>query len=369
MKKLVISALTASVASATALASESEWARLDRDVQALSASLSSLEKSEVQLSGYIRAAYLSSSDVTVASETPGEDADLGDFSVLNARLKASGTVGDVEYVLMAGFEDGGTASILKDAYINIPIGANLKVRTGQFKAIVARDSLVSSSKLFFVDRSELGTLFGSRREGIALMGNFEAFDWAITVQDGTDGAGDELFFAVRGAIDLMGDGVDMIEGAYGAPEDIEGTIGVSYWDDGTLDEGDGFLVEATMAAQMYSINAYVADIGDEVYRGNESGSLLGGYNSMLDTSFIGADSTPFGIMATFMITQPTPEQGGWEIGARFQDMDDVADTNIIDLGINYYASGHDYKYFLQYKTIDSDAGDADLIAIGVNVGF
>jgi hypothetical protein len=283
--------------------------------------------------------------------------DLGDFDVLNARIKLTGKRGDVEYVLMVGAEDAGSASLLKDAYINVPIGANLKVRAGQFKALIARDSLVSTSKLFFTDRSELGDLFGSRREGVALMGTFEAFDWAITVQDGTDGAGDEYVFAVRGAIAFLGDGVDLVEGAYGAPDEIEGTAGVAYWDDGTLDDGDGFLIEATLAASMYSVNVWVADIGDDIYLGNGN------------SEFFVPDSTPYGVMGTFMLTQATPEQAGWELGARFQDMDDMVDTNILDIGVNYYADGHDYKYFLNFKTIDSDTVEADIITLGFSLGF
>ncbi len=194
MKKLVISALAASMASATALASESEWADLDRDVQALSASLAGLESSGVKLGGYIRAAYITSSDVTTTSGN-----DLGDFDVLNARLKATGSRGDIGYVLQAGFEDGGSASILKDAYVNIPVGANLTVRAGQFKGIISRDSLVSSSRLLFAERSEIGSLFSSRREGVALMGTFDTFD---VVGDDTAGKGnveidtDEGFLAL-----------------------------------------------------------------------------------------------------------------------------------------------------------------------------
>lgn len=354
MKKLVISAITASVASGSALASESEWARLDRDVQALSASLSSLETTGPTVSGYIRAAYFNSGDEYYS---PSMDADLGDFDVLNARLKVSGKRGDVGYVLQFGGENAGSSSMLLDAYVDVPIGANLNVRAGQFKALIARDSLVSSSKLFFTDRSELGSLFATRGEGLALRGNFEAFDWAITVQDGTDGAGDEYVFAVRGAFDFLGDGLDMVEGAYGAPDDVEGTIGVAYWDDGTLEDGNGLLVEATLAASMYSVNLWVADIADDLYTGNGS------------NEFFVADSTPFGVMGTFMITQPSPEQGGWEVGARFQDMDDMVDTNIIDIGVNYYADGHNYKYFANYKTIDSDTVEADIISVGLSLGF
>lgn len=367
MKKLVISAVAASVASATALASESEWARLDRDVQALSASLTADEASPVKLSGYIRLAYIHSGDLTVG--TPPDDKDVGDFEVLQARLKASGTRGNVEYVLQAGLESAGSESLLKDAYVNIGIGETLKVRAGQFKNLIARDSLVSSSRLFFADRSEIGTLFSSRAEGVALLGYFEAFEWMLSVQDGTDDAGDDYVISLRGVLHLLGNGVDNVEGAYGAPEGVEGTVGAAYWDDGNLDEGDGFLVEATLASNMFSLNAWVADMGDDLYTGNESSSIFGSYLPSGSGSLISPDSTPFGVMATFMVTQATPDQGGWEVGVRFQDMDDMADTNVMDAGVNYYASGHNYKYFLQYKKVDSDDGDADAIIFGLNVGY
>jgi len=358
MKKLVISAVAASMASATALASESEWSGLDRDVQALSASVSGLESTGPDFGGYIRFAYLTSSDIEVA---PGVD--LGGFEVLEARLRATGKRGDVEYVLQAGFQNAFSANEgvnLEDAYVNIPIGSNLHVRAGQFRALVARDALVRASRLFFADRSEIGNLFEARNQGLALLGAFDAFDWAVTIQDGTDGDGDDYLIALRGEFAFLGDGVDMIEGSYGAPDQVEGTLAASYWDDGAVDDASGILVQATVAAAMYSVNVWFADIGD----------ALSTPNALDPTAILlSADSTPFGITGTFMVTPATADQGGWELGVRFQDMDDANDTNVIDFGVNYYAAGHDYKYFLHYKTIDGDAGDADLIVLGLNVGF
>lgn len=366
MKQLVICAVAASMASASALASESEWATLDRDVQALSASLSGLEDSNTKFSGYIRAAYVSSGDVAVGAN------DLGDFDILEARLKASGTRHGIDYVFQIGAESAGSASLLKDAYLNIPIGANLKVRAGQFKGIICRDSLVSTSKLFFADRSQIGGLFSTRREGIALLGEFEGFDWAVTIQDGTDSAGDEYLLALRGEIDLLGDGIDMVEGAYGAG-DVEATAAVSYWDDGAVDNGDGLLFQATLTSKQYSLNAYVADISEGLVTSNGSSSTFPG--GVMATGLIG-DSTPFGIMGTFMIAEPTASQGGWEVGLRFQDLDNGdADTSIIDVGLNYYGAGHDYKYFLHWQSINSTvvgtsaSADADIIRLGVNLGF
>lgn len=353
MKKLVISALAASLTSAAALASESEWADLDRDVQALSASLSGLESSGIKFDGRIRMAYTTSSDVMVGPN------DLGDFEILESRLKATGSRGDIGYVLQVDFSEAGTSGLLKDAYVNVPVGSGLTVRAGQFKGIISRSALLSSGKLFFTDRNQIGGLFSSRREGVALMGSFDTFDWAVTIQDGSDGAGDEYLLALHGNIDFLGEGVDMIDGAYGAGEEIEGTAGVSYWDDGTLNDGTGILFEGAVASNMYSAQIWFADIDKDLYTGNGS------------AGYLMADTTPFGIMGTFMVTQPTESQGGWEVGVRYQDMDDTSSTDILDLGVNYYGCGHNYKYFLHWQSVGSDnaALEADFIRIGMQIGF
>lgn len=368
MKKLVISALAASVASATALASESEWADLDRDVQALSASLNGLESTGPKLDGRLRFVYESSGDIDIPVGTGGEMNDLGNFRLLEARLKATGSRGDIGYVFQAEF--AGTVRLL-DAYINVPIGENLRVRVGQFKALVTRSALVSSGKLFFTDRNLIGALFSGRREGIALLGTFDAFEWSVTVQDGFDAEGDEYFYAIRGQIHFLGEGLadEAPEGAYGAGEEIQGTAGVAYFDDGELDDAAGLLIEAALATSQYSLSAYLADLDEMVYTGN-SGSF--GPGNLFGSVFTGGalnDTSPFGLMGTFMITQATDTQGGWEVGARFQDLDDMNDTNILEVGVNYYGCGHNYKYFLNWENVDNDILDIDIIRLGVALGF
>lgn len=372
MKKLVISALAASLTSAAAIASESEWADLDRDVQALSASLSGLESSGISVDGRIRILYTMSGDRAGFGDAngngiadPGETTnDLGAFSLPEARIKLSGSRGDVGYVVQI---DVTRAPSVLDGYIDIPVGENLSVRAGAFKAIISRNALISSGKLFFADRSEIGSLFSGRDAGAALRGSFDTFHWAITVQNGSDMAGDEYLLALHGELDFLGDGAGMVEGAYGAGDDLAGTVGVSYWDDGQIDDGTGILFEGAVASSMYSANIWVAQI-DGMSDGAGQAALPTSNGS---TGFLVDDSTPFGIMGTFMVAPPTETQGGWEIGARFQDMDDVADTNILDLGVNYYGSGHDYKYFLHWQSIDSDnlAAEGDIIYLGVAVGF
>jgi glycerol-3-phosphate acyltransferase PlsX len=44
-------------------------------------------------------------------------------------------------------------------------------------------------------------------------GDFDALSWWLAIQDGSDGDGDDYFFAGRVAFDFLGDGVGNVEGA------------------------------------------------------------------------------------------------------------------------------------------------------------
>jgi hypothetical protein len=70
-----------------------------------------------------------------------------------------------------------------------------------------------------------------------------------------------------------------------------------------------------------------------------------------------------------MLSEASSEYGAWELGVRFQDFDDSQDTSVVDFGANYYANGHDYKYIINWSSVSSDAGDVDLITLGVNARF
>ena len=45
----------------------------------------------------------------------------------------------------------------------------------------------------------------------------------------------------------MGNGVGNVEGAYGGPDELSGTVSLALYDDGSVNDGTGTLVEAHMA--------------------------------------------------------------------------------------------------------------------------
>jgi len=392
MKKFVFSAAALTL-TGTAVAND-DWAQLDQDIQALSASVTGLEEHGMHIGGRIRAIYQSSSDRPGSLNDLGvaDAADLGGFSVRNARLYASGTTaGDIGYRIEVDFANGGTldrdgnddgtpddpvygeAAIgLLDAYLDIPVGGAISARVGQFRAHVSRDALIDSGNLFFIERSAIGNHFAGRSQGAAISADFGEFDLAFTVQNGADELGDELFYALRGAMDLMGGGTGLIEGAYGAGDEMKASAAISYFSDEEFDNADGFLVEASLATGGFSLQASILDLGDEVSYSNE-------FQENAQTSMaLQADTTPFSLQGTFMLSEASSEYGAWELGVRFQDFDNKStdtdpnpDYTQVDIGANYYANGHDFKYIINWSSLSSDLddGDVDTFSVGVNARF
>lgn len=382
MKKLVFSAAALTL-TGTAVANDSDWAQLDQDIQALSASVQGLEAGNMTFGGRIRAIYANASDL-----------DVGGFSVRNARIfsegavtdsvsyrvevdfgsgpasgfSASGTDDNGDNVTVFGASPGGQIGLL-DAYLDIQVGTQMTARVGQFRGHVLRESLIESGRLFFVERSVVASAFSGRQAGVALLGEFDQFNWGVTVQNGADGVTDELFFAVRGDINLMDKGTQLVEGAYGVNDQSEATIGASYFSDESVQDADGFAVDGSFATRQFSVRAALVSFGDgfSPAGADQEGSIFN--QAIVGTSL--ADSTPFSIMGTFMLSEGTADYGAWEVGARFQDLDNADNTTIIDIGANYYVNGHDLKYIFSWTNVSSDTASAefDLIQAGINARF
>jgi predicted porin len=155
----------------------------------------------------------------------------------------------------------------------------------------------------------------------------------------------------------MGKGAGAVEGAYGAAEGTNLSVGGFYhMDDGAgADGNDVFGVEAyfTMGAL-----AVAAEYGD----------------------YDAADGSGFSVTASYLFTEM------YEAAVRFEnfestkvdiDGDDAADdasVDIIRVGVNRYSAGHNLKWTLQYSMIDSelngdDVSPDDEIALGATLAF
>lgn len=398
MKKLVFSAAALTM-TGTAFANDSDWAQLDQDIQALSASLAQTEEEGMQISGRIRAAYENSGDI-VGFDADGNPAttadqnDLGGFAIYNARLDARGTVeSGIGYHLQVDFANNSVTTVgtdsffggvgLLDAYLDIPVGDEIGVRVGQFRARVSREGMIDSGDLFFFDRSIVGAAFAGRSQGVAAHGNFDAFNWAVSVQNGADSVGDELFYAVRGDFDIFADGeggqtVSNVEGAFGVDSDMAATVGAAFYDDGGLEDGAGFVVDGSIVTDQFSVSAGFIQVDDSGFGANFDQAERMPIGMVLTP----ADTTVISVAGTFKLTDgASAEDGGngygrWDIGARFQTFEAGTpgaedDVTIIDVGLNHFVDGHDMKYIIGFTQVDmGDLGeDVSLIRVGVNTRF
>lgn len=341
MKKLVYSALALSVTTAGALASD-DWSDLDEEIAMLTAS-TALDTEGPDIDGRIRTLYAAVSD-----------ADVGDFDLVEARLQATGSRGDYSYKLQVDFAN--EPEIL-DAYIDFPLGGQVNGRFGQFKSGFSRSGLISSGNLFFVSRNVIGALWAGRSEGIQVFGEFDQLGWWVTVQDGIDTVGDEYLITARVSFDLLGEGATNSEGAYGGTQEPSATAAIAFFDDGGGTDNDGILLEFYGGTNVYSFGLDVLDVGD----GGVPVPLTGA------GAFVFGDSTPFSVMGTYMLQPDT-----WEVGLRFEDLDDMADSSLITVGVNNYLDGHDLKWSFNYVLVDSDdaaVDDLDALLLQLQLGF
>ena len=364
MKKLVCSAVALSLTTVAGQASESEWSQLDKEVEALTMSLSQ-DGDGPNIGGRIYTIYGNSSDRMVGME------DLGGFTVPDARIHLSGSVGSYSYMLQHNFGSGALGdggSGLLDAYVKFPIG-ELQGTVGQYRPPILRSGLVSGDRLAFVDRSELGKVYSGRDTGIMLNGDFDAIGWWVAVMNGALGSvGDELLLAGRVDFDFLGEGTGDVEGSYGGNEDPSGTVGLSFFTDGETGS-DGFAVEASLSTNVYSVAAELVSLGEgddptpgATYYPSANGIAASGFH----VPVIAGDTTPFSISGTYMLQPDT-----WEVGLRFQDLDDAADSTKIDVAATHFVEGHNLKYQAQFTTYDSDSAaiDGTLILLGMNLTF
>ena len=359
MKKLVFSACALTLTCGTAVANNSDWDQLDNDVQALSANLQDMEGGGMTVGGRIRAAYESSSDTAISGIN-----DLGNFAIYNARLFATGTTAaGIGYRLETDFASG-TGTLL-DAYIDVSAGDTIDIRMGRFRGYVLSESQIDSGNLFFFDRSANAAVFAGRQDGIAVSGDMDAFNWAITIQNGSDGTDDELFYAIRAGMDFMGEGTSMVEGAYGAGDDMTASAGIAYYDDGGAADGGGFAIEAGAQSSQFSLSANMTSRDDSGVGSNfgAGGTHVALFDAAYTAAVLEGDNTPWSLMGTFALNE------SWELGLRYQDLDDTNSTDIIDFGANYYVDGHAMKYIINWTSVGSDAGDGDLIRVGFNAAF
>lgn len=356
MKKLVYSALALTLTGVPALATDNGWSGLDKEIESLSSSLQTANTSGPKVGGWVITSYRHSSDIDANGATPGDPKQSG-FQFESVRLEVQGDAGN-DYSYKVSFDLATGAAAIKDAYATWKIAEGIKGKLGRFKEPVLRSALISDARLLFLDRTLLGAVLGRRDLGAAVSGSFDVVDWYVAFQNGTDGIADEHTYTLRATANVVGKtGSGMVEGAYGAGDETNVTVGLAYQDDTNLDKGSLIAGEASLTAGPFSVAAEIVDF-DKGTTGVYGLSLVNG----TDVS----DTTPWDVTVSYAVT---PQ---WEVQGRFEDTDNVADETSFSLGVNYYVHNHDIKWQGQWKSVKTDntaIGDVDQLGVGLAVSF
>jgi hypothetical protein len=380
MNKFAYGVLAGAFFAAPGHATENEWLSLDREIEALSSSLSQTGGGP-EWYGWIRSSWRDSSDLSTPDTSPGaavgDTNDVQGFQFDSVRLGVEGDVGGYGYRIEYDFGSSfgtipgslGGAGGLLDAYVNTMLGERVTLRMGNFRQPFLRSSLIQRDRLLFLDRSGLGETFAGRSLGLQLMGSFETVNWYLAGQNGRfDGQGDDYLFTGRVEIDLLGGGVADVEGAWGASDETALTAGVAVADEGALDDGLHIGVDAALTTGPFSASAELVDFDD----GDDLATDLFGIAAPTIGLFGGtgdvSNTTPWNATVSYMFTDM------YEAAVRYEDADDTDDTTAWSAVVNRYVQGHDIKVQVQYTTIDSDAsatspGDIDFWGVGLSLSF
>ena len=336
MKKFVYSAIALSMATGVSYANNG-WTTLDQEISGLSSSLTAQNAGGPKVGGWVITSVRSQGD---GAEDPvtGDPTDELGFNLDEVRLHVTGDVSnDYSYKVSFEFEDG--AAELKDAYIKWKLMDSINATMGQFYIPTFRSATSDETKLLFLQRTINGQELNLRDQGIMVGGAFEMLNFGVAVQDGADGNADELAITLNVTADVMGKGAGAVEGAYGAAEGTNLSVGGFYHLGADAGGDDIFGIEAYFTMGAIAVAAEFADY---------------------DT----AGASPYSVTASYLFTEM------YEAGVPYEDEDNADNDTQITVGVNRYSAGHNLKWTLQYQTIDSDVIDVDdEIAIGATLAF
>ena len=77
------------------------------------------------------------------------------------------------------------------------------------------------------------------------------------------------------------------------------------------------------------------------------------------------DTDPHSLTASYLLGAKRV----WEVAARYEDLDDGLNRDVVLLGVNRYLIGHDVKILINYRSLDSDAGDEEIYGVGFSLSF
>jgi hypothetical protein len=325
MNKFIYSAIALTAASSVSFANGSDWLELDQDIASLTSNVNTA--AGVNVGALLRTSFR---DGGTTSGFVHDDADLW----------FEGAVEDISMRVSVAL-DSGTA-LVEEAYATWACGSDLNIMWGKFNAPSLRSADIDDEGLLFIDRSLLGDHFRMFDSGASVAGDYEGIAWALGLQNGDDGSGEDHMMFAHVAYHI-GAGTGGHDGSLMAGDDLAGTISVGYSD--MENDGDDAILTADFAATMGPISGSIelADSGDD--------GIGGG---------LGDGTNPLAIAIGYLFAD------NMEAAFRHEDRDNTADESRLTFGLNYYLHGHNAKW--QFNYVDDDAAADEIIAVGLTVG-
>ena len=353
MNKYVTSALALAIAGSVTYAdpSDSDWLELDSEINSLATTLTSPQDG-MGWTALLRFTYSYSSDDIA---TGGGD-DISGFKFEDLDIAFFGSVAEYGW-RVSGDVDSSTFT-LEDAYVYWDCGEFFTATAGRFKPRVLRSGFIDPEDQLFIDRTALGSSFDFWNEGIAADGFYEQFTWWVAIHNGFNGQVSDHLFLARGEYNF-GAGAADSEGAMGGNDDLNGVVGVFFANDETVFEPDGTLIGADVNGNFGQIGfgAEIVSLDDNVLL-----QTAQDFSRIVGLGFDG-DSTPYNLTVSYLVN---PD---WEVGLRYEDLDNTPDDTIISIVANWYQSGNNAKWQFQWSNFDSDSTfDGSVFQIGVVVG-
>jgi hypothetical protein len=347
----------------------SDWLGLDEELNAIASNVN-LQGGGVELGALVRAAYISASGDDFGGFTGGED-QLG-LVIDDVELWSQGNLGDYFWRVSVDFGDsmspyflgnlfGGTLAntartdTLEDAFARWNFHENFNLQIGHFIFPTTFSSSSNMDSLLLLSRTSVGEFFHSYGLGAMLSGDYDGtLQWHLAVLNGSDQTDDDQELRGR-AVYNIGSGRNRTEGALGANDELNASLGVSYVDDGELDDGSVLTFDAIATVAGFSIGGEYASFDDDHATAGFGGAIGLNYTEGMDV---------IAFTLGYLLSE------NWELGGRYEQLDDEDDSTLMSVGVNYYQMGHNAKWQLMYMDFASDvaAQEGSLIGLGLTVG-
>lgn len=338
----------------SAASGSQDWLELDREIAGLGA-LSAQGGAAVELHGRLR-----TSAVTADEVFGGATDDVSGFDIREARIELEGTVGDYDFVVSTS-STGGALS-LTDAYVATDLTGSVGLAVGRFKQPFLYTGRLETKHLLFLDRTQNGEQTSVRDVGALVRGDFDAFHWILSAQNGVNGPFADSLYLAHARYDVLGNPFDQYEGAFGAEEGIHLGIGGSVAVDGGLENGTKVGGEIELTQGPFYVHADAVAY-DEEY---DDPNLPLEPDLFLGTPL--SDTNPYSVTLAYLLGNEEVE-----LALRYESFDDDEDTSRFMVGVNWYTQGlgHEAKWQLGYTEVSSDldALEGDRIELGLALAW